>query len=372
MPNKLVPYLDLKMPYQELKADLDAAYQRVMDSGWYVLGEEVEAFEQAYQAYCGVRHCIGVGNGLDALRLTLKAWDIKAGDEVIVPSNTYIATWLAVSQAGAVPVPVEPDPQTYNINPALIAPAVTERTRAVMPVHLYGLPADMDAVNRAAQKSGLKVVEDAAQSHGALYHGKMAGVLGDAAGTSFYPGKNLGALGDGGAVLTGDDALADKLRILRNYGSRVKYSNEVQGENSRLDALQAAFLAAKLPYLKEWNARRERIARFYLQGLAACPELVLPHVPEGYSPSWHVFPVRHPRRDALQQFLSGQGISTMIHYPVPPHLSRAYAGSGWRKGDFPVAEEIAATILSLPIGPHLSLDDAEYVVEAVHRFCDRF
>jgi dTDP-4-amino-4,6-dideoxygalactose transaminase len=369
MQNKIVSYLDLKKPYEELKSELDEAYQRVMNSGWYILGEEVETFEKTYAAYCQVHYCIGVGNGLDALRLILKAYEIGAGDEVIVPSNTYIATWLAISQAGAVPVPVEPDLVTYNINPILIGRAITARTRAIMPVHLYGLPADMDRINQAANEHGLKVIEDAAQSHGALYQGKMAGGLGDAAGTSFYPGKNLGALGDGGAILTNDNLLADRLRVLRNYGSRVKYVNEVQGENSRLDPLQAAFLTVKLSFLKEWNERRNRISRCYLEGLSQCKDLILPAVPEGYNASWHVFTIRHPRRDDLQKYLSNRGIGTLIHYPVPPHLSRAYGDGGWKKGDFPLAEEIANTILSIPMGPHLTLDDAAYVVDAICQFC---
>ena len=369
MENPTIPFLDLKTPYQELKSELDGAYFRVMNSGWYILGEEVEAFEKAYARFCGVRHCIGMGNGLEALHLILRAYGIGPGDEVIVPSNTYIATWLAVSQVGAVPVPVEPERHTYNLDPARIAQKMTPKTKAIMPVHLYGLPADMDQINHLAQENGLKVIEDAAQCHGAMYGGKLTRGLGDAAGTSFYPGKNLGALGDGGAVLTNDDQLAEKVRVLRNYGSRVKYYNEVKGENSRLDSLQAAFLNVKLPYLNEWNRRRKKIAERYLQGLSTCNGLILPAVPDGYDPVWHVFVIRHARRDELQKELSKQGIGTLIHYPVPPHRSQAYSANKFINADFPLAEEIANTILSIPMGPHLDMESVDTVIDAIKKFC---
>ncbi len=364
-----VPFSDLRAGYLELKPELDEAFLRVMDSGWYILGHEVETFEQAYADYCGVRYCVGVGNGLEALHLALAGWGIGPGDEVIVPSNTYIATWLAVSQVGARPVPVEPDIATCNIDPDLIEKAVTQNTKAILPVHLYGLPADMDAVKTIARQNGLKVLEDAAQSHGALYHGRMTGSLGDAAGVSFYPTKNLGAFGDAGAVLTNDPELADRVRLLRNYGSRVKYDNEIKGENSRLDTLQAAFLKVKLDHLAEWNRRRQEIARVYLEEMAECPGLVLPAVPAACAPAWHQFTIRHNRRNDLRIWLTERGIGTLIHYPTPPHLSPAYADAGWNKGEFPLAEEIAETILSLPIGTHMRMEEAGFVADAVRQFC---
>lgn len=347
-----IPFLDLNASYLELKEELDAAYRRVMDSGWYILGNEVEAFEKEFAAYCGVKHCIGVGNGLEALHLILAAMKVGPGDEVIVPANTYIATWLAVSYCGASPIPVEPDLMTYNINPANIETAVTERTKAVIAVHLYGQPADMDAINAVAQKYGLKVVEDAAQAHGAKYKGKSVGALGDAAGFSFYPGKNLGAFGDGGAVTTHDDKIADKIRILRNYGSRMKYFNEEKGYNSRLDELQAAFLRVKLANLEDWNHRRKILASYYLKELEVTPDITLPFVPSWCEPAWHIFAIRHPQRDRLQSWLLNEGIHTLIHYPVPPYQSGAYARE--RKWPhFPVTDRISREVLSLPIGPHM-------------------
>src|SRR5882762_609929 len=318
-----VPFLDLKAEYAELKSDLDAAIQRVLASGWYILGAELEAFEKAFAAYCAVSHCVGVGNGLDALHLILRALEIGFGDEVIVPANTYIATWLAVSYSGATPVPVEPEERTYNIDPSRIEEAITSKTKAIIAVHLYGQPADMDAINEIAARHGLKVIEDAAQAHGARYKGRRAGSLADAAGFSFYPSKNLGALGDGGAVTTDDDALADRVRVLRNYGSRQKYRNETKGYNSRLDELQAALLREKLRLLDQWNERRRSIARRYLEGLAGLP-LVLPHVPPGCEPIWHVFVVRSARREWLASTLEAAGIGTLVHYPIPPHLQPAY------------------------------------------------
>ena len=302
-----VPFLDFIKPYEELGTELDAAYSRFMRSAWYVLGCEVEAFEREFADYCGVTHCVGVGNGLEALHLILRAYGIAAGDEVIVPSNTYIATWLAVSYAGAVPVPVEPDPRTFNINPDKIAAAITPKTKAIMPVHLYGQPADMDPIMCIARKHGLKVVEDNAQSQGARYKGRRTGSLGDAAGNSFYPGKNLGAYGEAGAVTTNDRELADKIRVLRNYGSQKKYFNEVKGYNSRLDELQAAFLREKLKKLDEWNDRRRKVAAHYLTEMVGTPNLTLPFVPEWAEPVWHLFVVRHPKRDALQQKLADGG-----------------------------------------------------------------
>jgi len=363
-----IRFLDLQAPYKELQPQLDAAYRRVMESGYYILGEEVEAFEEEFAAYCGAKHCIGVGNGLEALHLILRGYGIGVGDEVIVPANTYIATWLAVSYTGATPVPVEPDPRTYNLDPSLTAQAITPQTKAIIPVHLYGQPADMDPILAIARRYTLKVIEDAAQAHGACYKGQRVGNLGDAAGFSFYPAKNLGALGDAGAVVTNDDALADQVRVLRNYGSRVKYYNEVQGFNSRLDPLQAAFLRVKLRHLEAWNERRRVVARHYLEGLVHIPELILPFVPEWARPVWHVLVVRHPRRDALQRYLHQVGIDTLIHYPIPPHLSEAYRHSGWKSGAFPLTEHIAATVLSLPIGPHLGLDELARVIKAITQF----
>lgn len=363
-----VSFLDLKAPYQELRAELDAAYQRIMESGWFVLGEEVEVFEREFAAYCGAKYCIGVGSGLDALHLILRGYGIGAGDEVIVPANTYIATWLAVSYAQAAPIPVEPDPDTYNLDPHRVAAAITPRTRAIMPVHLYGQPADLDCILEIAHENGLKVIEDAAQAHGARYKGRRVGSLSDAAGFSFYPSKNLGALGDAGAVVTDDSDLAERIRLLRNYGSRIKYDNEVKGFNSRLDPLQAAFLRVKLKYLENWNERRRTVAKCYLEGLADALELTLPFVPEWAEPAWHLFVVQHIRRDNLQKHLTRAGIGTLIHYPVPPHLSGAYAAHGLKRGDFPITETLASNVLSLPIGPHLKPDGAAAVADAIKQF----
>jgi len=349
----MIPFLDLKSPYLELKEELDASYRRVMESGWYILGKEVEAFEREFATYCEAKHCIGVGNGLDALHLIVRAYEIGAGDEVIVPSNTYIATWLVVTHAGASPVPVEPDIRTYNINPAKIEQAITPRTKAIMVVHLYGQPADMDPINDIAFKHGLKVIEDCAQAHGARYKGRRAGTLGDAAGFSFYPGKNLGAIGDGGAVTTNDSELADRIKVLRNYGSQIKYHNEIVGFNSRLDELQAALLRVKLTRLDEWNERRRIVAENYLRGLSDQKKLVLPYVPDWADPVWHLFVVRNAQRDALQKSLNDAGIGTMIHYPIPPHLQEAYSELGYNEGAFPLAEQIHKEVLSLPMGPHL-------------------
>jgi dTDP-4-amino-4,6-dideoxygalactose transaminase len=360
-----VPFLDMKSPYVELKPCLDAAYERVMRSGWYILGDECFRFETAFAEYCGTEHCVGVANGLDALHLILRACGIGPGDEVIVPSNTYIATWLAVSYAGATPVPVEPDLDTYNLDTTRLREAITPRTKAIVAVHLYGQPANIGAIRAVADCHGLKVIEDAAQAHGAVLEGNRAGNLGHAAGFSFYPGKNLGALGDGGAVVTNDAQLASSVRLLRNYGSRAKYQNEIRGFNSRLDELQAALLLAKLPLLDEWNARRRSCAERYLEALSRVPDLVLPKAIENAVPAWHLFVVSHPRRDALQKHLADAGIGTLIHYPVPPHLSGAYHDGGWQQGGFPRAERCAARVLSLPIGPHLSEQQQEHVIETL-------
>lgn len=363
-----VAFLELKSVYKELREELDLAYSRVMDSGSYLMGRELEAFEAEFAAFCDTKYCVGVGNGLEALHLILKAYGIGIGDEVIVPTHTFIATWLAVSHAGATPVPVEPNPKTYNLEPRQVEAAITRRTRAILPVHLYGQPSEMEPILEIAGKHRLKVIEDSAQAQGARYRGLRTGSLGDAAGHSFYPGKNLGAFGDAGAVTTNDEELADRVRVLRNYGSRKKYYNECKGFNSRLDELQAAFLRVKLRRLDEWNLRRAKIAEYYLSQLTELEgELVLPFVPPYAEPVWHLFVIRHPRRDKLQQALAACGVGTLIHYPVPPHLSGAYSNASWTGGAFAIAEELAYSVLSLPMGPHISMDQADHVVDAMKR-----
>lgn len=364
-----VPFLDMKAQYDELREELDQAYQRVMDSGWYILSDEVSAFEQEFADRIGVKRCIGVGNGLEALQLIFMAYGIGAGDEVIVPSNTYIASWLSVSYVGAIPIPVEPNPLTHNIDPLRIAQAITERTKAIMPVHLYGQPTEMTEIWKLAEQHGLRIVEDSAQAHGVKYMDKMAGNLGSAAAFSFYPTKNLGAFGDAGAVTTNDDALADKIRVLRNYGSRKRYYNEVRGHNSRLDPLQAAFLRVKLKYLDEWNARRDKLAKYYIEHLNGLPGLGLPVTAPQTEHGWHIFVVTHDDRDRLKSHLDEHGVDTLIHYPVPPHLSDAYADLGYKAGDFPLSEKLANTVLSLPIGPHVTREQADVVVERIREFC---
>lgn len=357
-----IPFLDLSAAYKELQSEIEAAVLASMRTGWYILGPEVESFEYEFAEYCEANHCIGVANGLDALHLALLAMGVGPGDEVIVPSNTYIATWLAVSQCGATPVPVEPDERTYNIDPNRIEAAITPRTKVVLPVHLYGQPADLDPILAIAHRHGLKVLEDAAQAHGARYKSKRIGGHGDAVAWSFYPGKNLGALGDGGAVTTNDPEIADRIRVLRNYGSRVKYVNEVQGFNSRLDPLQAAVLRVKLRYLDEWNSRRKAIADQYLKGLSNT-NLKLPYVPDWAEPVWHLFIIRHKQRDAFQQRLADSGIGTLIHYPIPPHKQQAYANPLIIPDTFPLASLISKEALSLPIGPQQSKTATDLVVK---------
>jgi dTDP-4-amino-4,6-dideoxygalactose transaminase len=362
----VVSFLDLGAIYAELQFELDDAYRRVMESGWFINGAEVEAFERDFAQYCGAGHCIGVGNGLDALNLVLRAYDIGPGDEVIVPAHTFIATWLAVSNCGATPVSARVSEMTYNLDPNHIESVITPRTRAIMPVHLYGQPADMDAIGGIAAKHGLKVIEDAAQAHGARYKGRRVGVLGDAAGFSFYPGKNLGAYGDGGAIVTNDEALAKKIRMLRNYGSEKKYHHEVAGVNSRLDELQAAFLRVKLKKLDEWTARRREIADRYLKALEAMPGLRLPQYESWADPVWHLFVVQHPARDALQGYLERQGIQTSIHYPIPPGNSGAYRGHSAIPDTG--CQAMADRLLSLPIGPHLTEAEVGLVVQQLFDF----
>jgi dTDP-4-amino-4,6-dideoxygalactose transaminase len=349
-----VPFLELAPTYLELKAELDLVIAKVLAKGWYILGEEVAAFETEFARYIGAKHCVGVASGLDALTLGLLAHGIGRGDEVIVPSNTYIATALAVSQVGADVKFVEPDLRTHNLDPVALAGAITSRTKAIIPVHLYGLPADMDPIMNLARARGIVVMEDAAQAHGSTYHGRKAGALGDLAAFSFYPGKNLGAFGDGGAVVTNHDEIADRIRTLRNYGSRVKYFNEVKGVNSRLDELQAAILRVKLRHLDEWNARRSSLASALSLALADVPEIGLPQEPQGLASCWHLYVVRTPHRDRVQRRLAEHGIGTMIHYPLPPYRQEAYAGLGLVAGTFPRADQLAAEVVSLPMGPHLT------------------
>ena len=362
-----VPFVSFKPMERELDADLRAAFERVYTRSWYIEGEEDAAFEKAFAAYCGAEHCIGCGNGLDALMLALKALGVGGGDEVIVPSNTFIATALAVTYTGATPAFVEPDIRTYNIDPSRIEAAITPRTRAIMPVHLYGQPCDMDPIMAIAKKHGLYVVEDCAQAHGATYKGKRLGTFGDAAGFSFYPGKNLGALGDAGAAITNDKTLADKIRALGNYGSDYKYHHVYQGNNSRLDELQAAFLAAKLPHLDRMNQERRRIAARYLAEIDN-PLLTLPYILPDTEPVWHIFAVRCTRRDELAEYLKEAGIATNKHYPIPMHLQGAYEELNIPKGSLPVAEEISATQLSLPMYYGMTENEISYVVEKLNQF----
>ena len=362
-----VPFVSFLPMERELDAELRAAFTRVFERSWYIEGKEDEAFEQAFAEYCGTKYCIGVGNGLDALMLVLKALDIGEGDEVIVPSNTYIATALAVTYVGARPVFVEPELETFNIDPSRIEAAITSRTRAIMPVHLYGRACDMDPIMAIAREYGLRVVEDCAQAHGASYKGQKVGTFGDAAGFSFYPGKNLGALGDAGAVVTNDKEIADKVRALGNYGSDYKYHHIYKGNNSRLDELQASFLAAKLPLLEKMNAERRRVAGCYLSGMKN-PQVILPCVSAEYVPVWHIFGVRCERRDALEKHLNDRGIGTNKHYPIPMHLQECYRDLGYKEGDFPISEEISRTELSLPMYYGIMEEEIRAVIDAVNSF----
>ncbi len=361
-----VSFLDLRFQYEELRSELEQAYRRVMKNGQYILGPELENFEQEFADYCQSKHCIGVGNGLEALRLVLQAWRIGPDDEVIVPANTFIATWLAVSYLGATPVPVEPNCY-YNIDPALIEQAITPRTKAIVPVHLYGQPADMDAINKLAKKHSLKVLEDAAQAHGARYKNRRTGGLADAAAFSFYPGKNLGAYGDGGAITTNDTGLADEIRSLRNYGSQQKYVHDQLGTNSRLDELQAALLRVKLPRLDLWNEKRREIAAIYNDRLRNFEPLILPPCIDGAEPVWHIYAIRCAERERLRKELGERGIETLIHYPTPPHRQKAYVQSYTNKSRLPFTEKISDELLSLPMGPHLTDDDLIVVAEAVQK-----
>ncbi len=358
-----VPFLDIAAAYVELQREIDAAVSRALASGRYILGPEVEAFEREFAAYCGARHCVGVGNGLDALHLILRAMNVGTGAEVIVPAHTFIATWLAVSQAGATPVPVEPDERTYNIDPSRIEAAITPRTRAIIAVHLYGQPADMDPIGALAARYRIRVIEDAAQAHGARYKGRRVGNLGAAAAFSFYPAKNLGALGDGGAVVTDDATIAERVRRARNYGSQTKYVHDIAGRNSRLDEIQAAVLRVKLRHLDEWNARRVRVAQSYLAALGNVG-WVLPWVPDWAEPVWHLFVVRTAQRAEVQQRLEEAGVGTLIHYPLPIHRQTAYRELCLPADGLPISERVAAEVLSLPMGPHLTPEQVAHVCAA--------
>lgn len=362
-----IPFVSFLPMERELDKDLRAAFERVYTRSWYIKGEEDDAFEKAFAEFCNVNYCIGTGNGLDSLMLALKALGITNGDEVIVPSNTYIATALAVTYAGATPIFVEPDIRTFNINPSMIEEKITSKTRAIMPIHLYGQPCDMDPIMTIAKNYNLYIIEDCAQAHGATYKGKRIGSFGDAAGFSFYPGKNLGALGDAGAVVTNNKEIADRVRAYSNYGSDYKYHHIYKGNNSRLDEMQAAFLVAKLPYLERMNIERRRIAKMYLEGIKN-NEVILPYVPKNMLPVWHIFGIRCKRRNELEKFLNDKEINTNKHYPIPMHMQECYKELGIKKGELPIAEEISATELSIPIYYGMTNEQIQYVVDVINDF----
>lgn len=364
---KNIPFLNMEYIHKPIKTQVMEAIERVYDSNWFIMGKQLEQFEQEMAEFCESKYCIGVGNGLDALYLILRAYDIKAGDEVIVPSNTYIATALAVSMVGATPVFVEPNVTTYNIDPTLIEKSVTDKTKAIMAVHLYGQPADMDPILKIARKYDLKVIEDNAQAQGALYKGKKTGSLGDAAGISFYPGKNIGALGDGGAVVTNDEELAKRIRTLRNYGSQVKYKNNEKGVNSRLDELQAGILRVKLTHLTDWNNERNRIAEYYINNIKNS-NITLPSKLDTVTHAWHQFVINVKGRDKLQKYLESNGIGTMIHYPIPIHKQEAYAEFNYLAGSLPIAETMAEQVLSLPMYPGLTKEDLDYIIDKLNNY----
>jgi dTDP-4-amino-4,6-dideoxygalactose transaminase len=366
-----IPFLSFAFMHSPIKGEMSAAFEKVYDSYWYILGKSVTDFEAEYATFSQTRFCVGVSNGLDALYLSLRALGVGEGDEVIVPSNGYIATWLAVTFAGATPVPVEPDVETYNINPALIAGVVTSRTKAIIPIHLYGQAGDMTSILSIAEAHGLHVIEDNAQSHGAAFKGRITGSWGIVNATSFYPGKNLGALGDAGAITTNDEQIAHKIGVLRNYGSAKKYYNDVLGHNMRLDELQGALLSVKLKQLSNWTVQRKELAGWYRDALQGVPGLVLPHVHPDAEHVYHLFVVRHLRRDELQSHLTEKGIGTMIHYPVTPHLQEAYRELGYAKGDFPIAEQLAATSLSIPLWPGMTREMVEWISSEIREFCER-
>lgn len=362
----MIPFLNLQKVNEQYALELKEAAIRVIDSGWYIHGKEVEKFEQAFAEYCNVNYCIGVSNGLDALKLILKGYGYGPGDEIIVPSNTYIASILAISEVGATPILVEPNRHTYNIDPVKIEKSISEKTKAILVVHLYGKTADIKEINKIANKNSLKVIEDAAQAQGAEYYGKKTGNLGDAAGFSFYPGKNLGALGDAGAITTNDQQLANKLVALRNYGSHQKYENQYKGYNHRLDEMQAAFLSVKLNYLDKENEIRREIAKQYLT-LISNPLITLPVASKNVLEDvWHVFVIRTTQRDRLQSFLLNQGIQTVVHYPIPPHLQKAY--KEMNHIEYPISEQIHKDVLSLPISPVQSTEETQKIIEVINHF----
>lgn len=361
-----IPFLNLKSAYQELKSEFDQLWQRINHDSFYILGDRLNEFENAFAQYLGVKHVIGVANGLEALTLSIRALGFGPGDEIIVPAFTFIATWLGVSEAGATPVPIEVN-QDYVMNADLIEKSITPKTKAIMPVHLYGNVCDMQKITALAQKYHLKIIEDAAQAHGAFRQSSQkAGTFGDCAGFSFYPGKNLGCFGDGGCIATNDDQLAEKMRLLRNYGSKVSYEHDIKSGNSRLDELQAGVLSIKLNYLDEWNHRRREIAKRYLQELQGIGDLHLPEYHDGHV--WHIFAIRTSRRDELQKFLASEGIGTRIHYPHAIHLQKAYAEMQKKPGDFPITERICNEVLSLPMGPHLSEEEAFFCIQQIKNF----
>lgn len=362
-----IPFVTFLPMERELNNDIRETFDRVFTRSWYIEGVEDEAFEKAFAAYGGMKYCVGVGNGLDALMLSLKALGIGEGDEVIVPSNTYIATALAVTYVGATPVFVEPKLSTFNIDPERIEEKITECTKAIMPVHLYGQACDMDPIMEIAKKHGLKVVEDCAQAHGATYKGQKVGTFGDAAGFSFYPGKNLGALGDAGAVVTNNEELAGKIRALGNYGSDYKYHHILKGNNSRLDELQAAFLAAKLPHLDRMNTERRKIAQLYTEGIKN-DKVITPYVPEYTVPVWHIYGIRCAERDELEKHLNDKGIGTNKHYPIPMHMQECYKDLNIPQGALPIAEEISSTELSIPMYYGMTDEEVQYVIDAINAF----
>ena len=362
-----IPFVSFKPMEAELNDELRDAFDRVLNRSWYIGGVEDESFEASFASFCGMNYCVGTGNGLDALMLILKALSIGEGDEVIVPSNTFIATALAVSYVGAKPVLSEPDINTFNIDPSRVEDKITPRTKAIMPVHLYGQPCDMDPILEIASKHDLKIIEDCAQAHGATYKGRKAGTFGVAAGFSFYPGKNLGALGDAGAVVTNDKSLADRVRALGNYGSDYKYHHIYMGNNSRLDEMQAAFLSVKLPHLERMNEERRKIAKIY-SGSIKNPKVNIPYVIDDCVPVWHVYGLRCKERDALEKHLNDHGISTNKHYPIPVHMQECYKELGYAEGDFPIAEEISRTELSIPMYYGMSDDEIKYVVDCINSF----
>ena len=362
-----IPFVSFLPMEQELNTELRKAFERVFERSWYIEGTEGESFEKAFADYCGIKHCIGVGNGLDALVLALKALNIGEGDEMIVPSNTFIATVLAVTYVGATPVFVEPRIETFNINPDLIEAAITPKTKGIMPVHLYGQACEMDAIMKIANKYNLKVIEDCAQAHGATYKGKKVGTFGNIAGFSFYPGKNLGALGDAGAIVTDNKDLAESVRALGNYGSDYKYHHIYKGQNSRLDELQAAFLAAKLPKLEMMNKERRRIAKMYSEGIHNS-KVILPYVNPDCIPVWHIYGIRCERREELEKYLNDKEIGTNKHYPIPIHLQKCYEDLNIAEGSLPIAEEISHTELSLPMYYGMTDEAVNYVIRAINEF----